>query len=128
MSLVFPGFKTRNLEKELGVAIRDRNQLILDIFAQRAHTYPGKLQVELARSLDELPRMVGAWMSSLSRQGGGIGARGPGEKAIEIDRRQVKAHVKKIKKKLEKVRSIRQSNRALRQKKQNSQCGPYWLH
>ena len=72
--------------------------------------------MELARSLDELPRMVGAWMSSLSRQGGGIGAKGPGEKAIEIDRRQVKEHVKKIKKKLEKVRGIRQSNRALRQR------------
>ena len=110
------GIQMRNLEKELGVIIMDRNQLILDIFAQRAHTYPGKLQVELARALDELPRMVGAWMSSLSRQGGGIGTRGPGEKAIEMDRRQVKAHVKKVKKKLDKVRRIRQGHRALRQK------------
>lgn len=110
------GVQIRNLEKELGVMIRDRNQLILDIFAKRAHTYPGKLQVELARALDELPRMVGAWMSSLSRQGGGLGAKGPGEKAIETDRRQVKAQVKKIKKKLDKIRKVRKGHRSLRKK------------
>ena len=110
------GVQIRNLEKELGVMIRDRNQLILDIFAKRAHTYPGKLQVELARALDELPRMVGAWMSSLSRQGGGVGAKGPGEKAIETDRRQVKAQVKKIKKKLDKIRQVRKGHRSLRKK------------
>ena len=110
------GVQTRNLEKQLGVIIIDRNQLILDIFAQRAKTYAGKLQVELARTLDELPRMVGAWMSSLSRQAGGIGAKGPGEKAIEIDRRQVQIRSRKIRQKLEKIRRVRRGHRALRKK------------
>ena len=110
------GVQIRNLEKELEVMVLDRNQLILDIFAQRAKTYAGKLQVELARTLDELPRMVGAWMSSLSRQRGGIGAKGPGEKAIETDRRQVKIRAKKIRQKLEKIRRVRNSHRALRKK------------
>ena len=110
------GVQIRNLEKELRVMIIDRNQLILDIFSQRAHTYAGKLQVELARTLDELPRMVGAWMSSLSRQGGGIGTKGPGEKAIEIDRRQVQLRARKIRQKLEKIRRVRKGHRALRKK------------
>ncbi len=110
------GVQTRNLEKQLQLPVWDRNQLILDIFAKRAHTYPGKLQVQLAQALDELPRMVGAWMSSLSRQGGGIGSKGPGEKAIEIDRRQIKAEVKKIKKKLQKIRQVRKGHRVLRKK------------
>lgn len=110
------GVQTRNLEKELEAMIIDRNQLILDIFSQRAHTYAGKLQVELARTLDELPRMVGAWMSSLSRQGGGIGTKGPGEKAIEIDRRQVQLRARTIRKKLEKIRRVRKGHRALRKK------------
>ena len=110
------GVQIRNLERTLEVMVIDRNQLILDIFAHRAHTYAGKLQVELARTLDDLPRMVGAWMSSLSRQGGGIGAKGPGEKAIETDRRQVKMRVQKIKQKLEKIRRVRKGHRALRKK------------
>ncbi len=110
------GVQIRNLEKELGVPVMDRHQLILDIFAQRARTYEGKLQVELARALDELPRMVGAWMSSLSRQGGGIGTKGPGEKAIEKDRRAIKRRVKKIRQKLEKVRQVRKGHRNLRKK------------
>ncbi len=110
------GLQIRNLERELQILVMDRNQLILDIFAQRAKTHAGKLQVELACILDELPRMVGAWMSSLSRQRGGIGVKGPGEKAIETDRRQVKIRVKKIKKKLEKIRRVREGHRALRRK------------
>ena len=110
------GVQTRNLEKELNVLVLDRNQLILEIFAQRAHTHAGKLQVELARMLDELPRMVGAWMSSLSRQGGGIGTRGPGEKALEIDRRQVQSRARKIRQKLDKIRRVRKGHRALRKK------------
>ncbi len=110
------GVQIRNLEKELNITVIDRNQLILDIFAQRAKTYAGKLQVELARTLDELPRMVGAWMSSLSRQGGGIGTKGPGEKAIETDRRQVQMRARKIRQKLEKIRRVRNSHRALRKK------------
>ncbi len=110
------GVQIRNLEKELRVMVIDRNQLILEIFAQRARTYEGKLQVELARTLDELPRMVGAWMSSLSRQGGGIGTKGPGEKAIEKDRRQVQIRTRKIQKKLEKICKVRKEHRILRKK------------
>lgn len=110
------GVQIRNLEKELRVMVIDRNQLILEIFAQRARTYEGKLQVELARTLDELPRMVGAWMSSLSRQGGGIGTKGPGEKAIEKDRRQVQTRARNIQKKLKKIRRVRKEHRTLRKK------------
>ena len=93
------GVQTRNLEKLLNpVRVLDRNQVIIEIFAQRARSYEGKLQVELAQLLDQLPRQVGAWMGSLSRQGAGIGTRGLGEKAIELDRRQIRkrmAHIRK---------------------------------
>ncbi|NCN95173.1 MAG: GTPase HflX, partial [Bdellovibrionales bacterium] len=84
------GVQGRNLEKSFEVRVMDRNQVIVDIFAQRAKTYEGKLQVELAQMLDQLPRMVGAWLGSLSRQGGGIGAKGPGETALENDRRRIR--------------------------------------
>ncbi len=110
------GAQGRNLQKELGVTVLDRNQLILDIFAQRAQTFEGKLQVELARMMDQLPRMVGAWLGSLSRQGGGIGTRGPGETALENDRRRIKQRVSQIKKQLEGVRQSRSQHRALRKK------------
>ena len=110
------GVQIRNLERALQAMVIDRDQLILDIFAQRARTYEGKLQVELARVLDQLPRMVGAWMSSLSRQGGGIGAKGPGEKAIEKDRRIVQTRARVIRQKLEKIRQVRKGRRALRKK------------
>ena len=112
------GVQGRNLAKDLGVVVLDRNQIIVDIFAARARTHEGKLQVELARMLDELPRMVGAWQGSLSRQGGGIGTRGPGETALENDRRRIKERVKTIRKQLEGVRKHRRQHRALR-KKQN---------
>ncbi len=112
------GVQTRNLEKEWGVKVLDRNQIILEIFAARAQTYEGKLQVELARLLDTMPRMVDAWMGSLSRQGGGIGTRGPGEKAIEMDRRQVRKQIVQIQKKLEVVRAQREQRRAARKKQQ----------
>lgn len=110
------GIQTRNLETELGVRVLDRNQIILDIFAMRAQTYEGKLQVELAQMLDQLPRMVDAWMGSLSRQGGGIGTRGPGETALEMDRRRIRERVKLIKKQLETVRSNRSQHRASRKR------------
>lgn len=114
------GIQCRNLEtewrKEWGVRVLDRNQIILDIFAQRAQTYEGKLQVELAQMLDQLPRMVDAWMGSLSRQGGGIGTRGPGETALELDRRRVRERVKQIKKQLETVRANRSQHRAARKR------------
>lgn len=110
------GVQGRNLEKEVGVRVLDRTQLILDIFAQRAKTYEGKLQVELAQMLDQLPRMVGAWHGSLSRQGGGIGTRGPGETALEIDRRRIHDRIKQLRKKLESVTKSRAQYRAARQR------------
>ncbi len=110
------GVQIRNLENEWKIRVVDRNQVILDIFAQRAQTYEGKLQVELAQMLDQLPRMVDAWMGSLSRQGGGIGTRGPGESALEMDRRRIKERVKAIKKQLENVRQHRSQHRASRRR------------
>ena len=113
------GAQTRNLEKELKIFVLDRNQLILEIFAQRAKSFEGKLQVQLASLLDQMPRMVGAWLGSLSRQGGGTGAarRGPGEKAIETDRRRAKATIKQIRQKLNKVRQNRLQHRSARKKR-----------
>jgi len=110
------GVQGRNLQTDFGVTVLDRNQVIVDIFAQRARTHEGKLQVELAQMLDQLPRMVGAWMGSLSRQGGGIGTRGPGETALENDRRRIRERVKAIRKQLEGVRKHRQQHRQLRKK------------
>jgi GTP-binding protein HflX len=110
------GIQSRNLEEEWNVRVLDRNQIILDIFAMRAQTHEGKLQVELAQMLDQLPRMVDAWMGSLSRQGGGIGTRGPGESALEMDRRRIRERVKQIKKQLETVRSNRSQHRAARKR------------
>lgn len=110
------GVQGRNLTEELKVRVLDRNQVIVDIFAQRAKTFEGKLQVELAQMLDQLPRMVGAWMGSLSRLGGGIGTRGPGETALENDRRRIRERVKSIRKQLEGVRKHRQQHRALRKR------------
>lgn len=110
------GVQSRNLETAIGCKILDRNQLILDIFAQRAQTYEGKLQVELAQMLDQLPRMIGAWMDSLSRLGGGIGTRGPGESALENDRRRIRERVAIIRKKLEGVRKARAQHRSSRRR------------
>ena len=110
------GVQTRNLETAIKVRVLDRNQLILDIFAQRAQTFEGKLQVELAQLLDQMPRMIDAWMGSLSRQGGGIGTRGPGEKAIENDRRRVREKISLIKKKLETVSKNRAQHRNSRRR------------
>lgn len=108
------GVQIRNLEKIIGTKVLDRSQLILDIFAKRAQTKEGKLQVELAQLMDQLPRMVGGWLGSLSRQGAGIGARGPGEKAIEMDRRKIKERISSIKKQLEKVKKHRKELRRSR--------------
>ncbi len=110
------GVQARNLEVAIGCKILDRNQLILDIFALRAQTYEGKLQVELAQMLDQLPRMVDAWMGSLSRQGGGIGTRGPGETALENDRRRIRERMAGIRKKLEDVKKHRAQHRASRRR------------
>ncbi len=110
------GVQGRNLQNLFKVKVIDRNQLILDIFAQRAQTFEGKLQVELAQMLDQMPRMVDAWMGSLSRLGGGIGTRGPGETALEIDRRRIRERVSLIKKKLESVRKNRAQHRSSRRR------------
>jgi GTP-binding protein HflX len=115
------GVQARNLELSIStptnsVRVLDRNQLILDIFALRAQTFEGKLQVELAQLLDQLPRMVDAWMGSLSRQGGGIGTRGPGETALENDRRRIREKVSLIRKKLEGVRKNRAQYRSSRRR------------
>lgn len=110
------GVQTRNLEIAVAARVIDRNQLILDIFAQRAQTFEGKLQVELAQLLDQMPRMVDAWMGSLSRQGGGIGTRGPGETALESDRRRIREKVAFIRKKLEGVRRNRAQYRSSRRR------------
>ncbi len=113
------GVQTRNLEQEWGVKVLDRSQIILEIFAARAQTYEGKLQVELARLLDAMPRMVDAWMGSLSRQGGGGTAnRGAGEKAIETDRRHIRRQIDQVKKKLQVVRAQREQRRSSRKKNQ----------
>lgn len=105
----------RNLEAELKVRVFDRNALILDIFAQRARTFEGKLQVELAQLVHLSTRLVRGW-THLERQKGGIGLRGPGETQLETDRRLLAARVKTIKRRLEKVRKQREQGRRMRGK------------
>lgn len=96
----------RNLEDALGVRVIDRSALILDIFARRARTSEGKLQVELAQHQYLLPRLVGQW-KHLERLGGGIGTRGPGEAQLETDRRLISKRISLLKGKLESVRKHR---------------------
>lgn len=96
----------RNLEKELHIKVIDRVALILDIFAERAQTKEGKLQVELAQMEYLLPRLSGQW-SHLERLGGGIGTRGPGETQIETDKRIIRKRIAKIKEQIEDVRRHR---------------------
>ncbi|MEE8318895.1 MAG: GTPase HflX [Dehalococcoidales bacterium] len=96
----------RNLEESLQVKVIDRVALILDIFARRASTHEGKLQVELAQSQYLLPRLAGQW-SHLERLGGGIGTRGPGESQLETDRRLIRHKIQRLNKQLEEVRKHR---------------------
>lgn len=103
----------RNLERELGKKIVDRTALILDIFAQRARTHEGKLQVELAQMQYNLPRIMGQGLV-LSRLGGGIGTRGPGESKLEMDRRHIRDRINDIKNELERVKRIRTQHREKR--------------
>lgn len=106
----------RNLEKAFGVRVMDRVALILTIFAQRARTYEGKLQVELAQLQYEQARLVRGW-THLERQKGGFGLRGgPGETQIELDRRALRERISAIKKDLEVVASRREQNRSKRKK------------
>jgi GTP-binding protein HflX len=96
----------RNLEQALEVKIIDRTALILDIFAKRARTHEGRLQVELAQHEYLLPRLVGQW-SHLERLGGGIGTRGPGESQLETDRRLIRQKIHRLQKEIEGVRKHR---------------------
>jgi GTP-binding protein HflX len=105
-----------NLEDILGVKVIDRMQLILDIFAMRARSHEGMLQVELAQLNYMLPRLVGKGIA-LSRQAGGIGSRGPGESQLELDRRNIRTRIEVIEKQLKKTEQTREN---LRQKRQNS--------
>lgn len=105
----------RNLERELKCRVLDRTGLILDIFAQRARTHEGKLQVELAQLEYMSTRLIRGW-THLERQKGGIGLRGPGETQLETDRRLLRARIKAIHKRLDKVRSQRSQNRRARER------------
>jgi GTP-binding protein HflX len=96
----------RNIENELGIKVLDRTQVILDIFAQRAWTREGKLQVELAQLMYLLPRLTGKGVE-LSRLGGGIGTRGPGETKLEVDRRRIRDRIAALRQEIQDVRRTR---------------------
>jgi GTPase len=103
----------RNLEQHTGRRVLDRNSLILDIFAQRARSHEGKLEVELAQLKHIATRLVRGW-THLERQKGGIGMRGPGETQLETDRRLIGQRVRVLTKRLEKIRQQRETGRAAR--------------
>ena len=105
----------RNLEGALGIKVIDRTALILDIFARRARTREGRLQVELAQHEYLLPRLAGQW-SHLERLGGGIGTRGPGESQLETDRRLIRTRITRLRDQIEEVRRHRQLYRRRRAK------------
>ena len=105
----------RVLSDELGVGVLDRSALILDIFAQRARTKEGRLQVELAQYQYLLPRLLGMW-THLERQEGAIGTRGPGETQLETDRRHIRRKIQKLREELEQVRRVRATQRSRREK------------
>jgi len=98
----------KSLESVLNVKVIDRSRLILDIFALHAHTHEGRLQVELAQLEYQLPRLTRLW-THLSRTGGGIGTRGPGESQLETDRRLIRERIKKMKERVDDVRRQRQT-------------------
>ena len=104
----------RNLEKQLGTKVLDRAALILDIFAQRARSHEGKLQVELAQLRYTLPRLGGQGLV-LSRLGGGIGTRGPGESKLEVDRRRIRDRIGDIAQQIENIKKQRNLHRKRRQ-------------
>ena len=105
----------RVLSEELGVQVLDRAALILDIFAQRARTKEGRLQVELAQYQYLLPRLLGMW-THLERQEGAIGTRGPGETQLETDRRHIRRKIQKLREELDQVRRVRATQRSRREK------------
>ena len=112
--------QTRNLEELIGHTVLDRSALILDIFAQRARTGEGKLQVELAQYQYILPRLAGMWTHLVRQTAGGgkspIGTRGPGETQLETDRRHIRKRIDKLKADLEQVRQVRAVQRRQRKK------------
>lgn len=108
----------KNLSQELDSKIMDRTMIILDIFANRANTKEGKIQVELAQLKYNATMLVGL-RSSLSRLGGGIGTRGPGEKKLEMDRRLIREQISKLNKELEEVKKHRETQRKLRSENSN---------
>jgi len=107
--------QARNLQDRMSLKVIDRTQLILDIFAQRARTQEGKLQVELAQLTYMLPRLTGKGVE-LSRLGGGIGTRGPGEMKLEIDRRRIRERIHKLRMAIDRVRNSRALRRHRRQR------------
>ncbi|MEO0128835.1 MAG: GTPase HflX [candidate division WOR-3 bacterium] len=107
------GVQIRNIETETGVRVIDRTILILDIFAKHARTREAKLQVEMAQLEYRLPRLTGKGLE-LSRLGGGIGTRGPGEKKLEVDRRRIKERIAILKKELKKIELSKQVQRKQR--------------
>jgi GTPase len=104
----------RNLEKTLGCKVIDRSALILDIFAQRARSLEGKLQVELAQLQYLLPRLTRQWTHLSRQRGGGVGTRGPGETQLEVDRRRVRERIAQLRRRLTAVERTRELHRAER--------------
>lgn len=109
------GVQVRNIEEILDVRVIDRTTLILDIFAQRARTKEGKLQVELAQQKYRLPRLIGLG-TALSRLGGGIGTRGPGETKLETDKRHIRKRISYLEDELEELKKHRNFSRSRRKK------------
>ncbi|MDD4445791.1 MAG: GTPase HflX, partial [Eubacteriales bacterium] len=105
------GIQLRNMEEVLSISVIDRTLLILDIFAARATSKEGKLQVEMAQQQYRMPRLTGLG-KSLSRLGGGIGTRGPGEKKLETDRRHIQKRIDEIRREMEEYRGHRKTQRA----------------
>ena len=110
--------QARNLAQRLDLRVIDRTQLILDIFAQRATTKDGKLQVELAQLRYRLPRLAQAEDRSLSRLAGGIGGRGPGEQKLEVDRRRVRERISRLERELSTLRRQREARRRRRTRRE----------
>ena len=100
----------RNLEDQIGIRVIDRTEVILDIFAQRAQSGAGKLQVELAQMEYMLPRLVGKGIA-MSKQGGGIGTRGPGETKLETERRVIQRRISQLQQKVDRLRRCQNSSK-----------------
>ena len=109
------GVQTRNIENIVNIRVIDRTTLILDIFAQRARTKEGKLQVELAQQKYRLPRLTGMG-TALSRLGGGIGTRGPGETKLETDKRHIRKRISYLEEELRNLKKHRDFSRSRRKK------------